>query len=331
MAEGMSTLGMTDGKAELPDWWDLSHKPRFFTHCGHFYAQRSEPAAAELALLGASRYITCKPTSPSLVPRYTKPGCTQMCGNISIPYPFGIEPNCYLNKWYAVNCTSSKPYLSSLKNLPLLRIDLYEQMVLVNVRRSSDCQSPGSNSSRVMNVDLGDTNTPFLFSKSHNKFIVEGCGKATISSGGNVLMECTTTCSQQSLTARVKNCETHILYYLKTYSVNLTSSGTQTGYNSCLSAFLAAGESYIGQSVDMNTSLVPVVLRWTLPNDFSEASCGYNFTRHELHTNDSSSVNTAKCSCWSELDEGNPYISGGCQGIFASPFSSSFGLSFMHA
>ncbi|GJT51311.1 wall-associated receptor kinase-like protein 2 [Tanacetum coccineum] len=234
-----------------------------------------------------------------------------MCGNISIPYPFGIEPNCYLNKSYAVNCTSSKPYLSSLKNLPLLSIDLYEQMVLVNVPMSSECQTSGSN--RVLNVDLGDTNTPFLFSKSHNKFIVKGCGQVTISSGGNVLMECSTTCSHQSLTATGKTCETDVPFYLKTYSVNLTNSGTQTGHKSCLSAFMVASKSYIGQSVDTDTSMVPVVLRWTLPNDFSEASCGYNLTKHELKTNDNSSVITAKCNCWSELEEGNPYVLGGCQ------------------
>nr|GEY89418.1 wall-associated receptor kinase-like 2 [Tanacetum cinerariifolium] len=186
-------------------------------------------------------------------------------------------------------------------------------MVLVNVPMSSECQTHGSNRSRVLNVDLGDTNTPFLFSKSHNKFIVKGCGQATISSGGNVLMECSTTCSHQSLTATGKTCETDVPCYLKTYSVNLTNSGTQTGHKSCLSAFMMAAKSYSGQSADTDTSMVPVVLRWTLPNDFSEASCSYNFTRHELKTNDNSSVNTTKCSCWSELEEGNPYISGGCQ------------------
>ncbi|KAI3798460.1 hypothetical protein L1987_33737 [Smallanthus sonchifolius] len=88
---------------------------------------------------------------------------------------------------------------------------------------------------------------------------------------------------------------------------------------SCLLAFLVADISYVdglfsGRYVSGDDSSVPVVLRWTLPdNDFSEAGCGYNFSRHELRKDNESSVNTGKCSCESEFEEGNPYLSGGCK------------------
>nr|GME00081.1 wall-associated receptor kinase-like 1 [Ipomoea batatas] len=52
----------------------------------------------------------------SMVPK----GCPDMCGNVTIYYPFGIGPNkdCYLNEQFIINCTKSsddiwKPYLSS--------------------------------------------------------------------------------------------------------------------------------------------------------------------------------------------------------------------------
>ncbi|KAD2804479.1 hypothetical protein E3N88_37856 [Mikania micrantha] len=54
--------------------------------------------------------------------------------------------------------------------------DLNEQMVLVNVSMRSDCQAPVWSSNQIVN--LGET--PFMFSKSHNKFIVEGYGTATV-------------------------------------------------------------------------------------------------------------------------------------------------------
>lgn len=257
-------------------------------------------------------FISSTIVALAFVPRSTKPGCTEMCGIFSIPYPFGIEPNCFLNKWFAVECIKSKPYVSALENLPLLGVDLNEQMLLV---------SPVSNSIQNLNVDL--TDTPFLFSKSHNKFIVEGCGKAVISSLGNELTGCSTICSQQSVKSSRRNscygincCQTNIPYYLKTYNVNVFRN------DSSLSAFLVADNSYVddllsGKIGVVDNSSISIVLRWTLSeNDFSKASCGYNFTSHELHTGDNTSVITTKCSCRSELEEGNPYLSGECQGTF---------------
>ena len=33
--------------------------------------------------------------------------CTRSCGNISIPYPFGIEPGCYHASWFNLTCNHS--------------------------------------------------------------------------------------------------------------------------------------------------------------------------------------------------------------------------------
>ena len=43
-------------------------------------------------------------------------GAAAVCGNVTIPYPFGIEPNCYIDDWFAIGCnkTSGQPFLRSL-------------------------------------------------------------------------------------------------------------------------------------------------------------------------------------------------------------------------
>ncbi|KAK1410851.1 hypothetical protein QVD17_37392 [Tagetes erecta] len=252
----------------------------------------------------------------TLSPTYAKPGCTDTCGTFIIPYPFGIGPNCYLNKWFHVTCiNSSTPYLSALNNLPLLGVDLNQQMVLVNFPTTSTCQTPVWNSTQIINL----YDTPFMFSKQHNKFIVEGCGNANISTNGVVLTGCSTICSQQSLSVKRNNCygnnccQTNIPFYLEDYSVEVKNSS-----GSCVSAFLVADNSYVdelfpGLSDDGDDSS-KMVLRWMLlDNDYSEVGCGYNISRHELKKDNVTSVNTWKCKCWSDFEEGNAYLSGGCK------------------
>lgn len=37
----------------------------------------------------------------------TKPGCRDRCGNLSIPYPFGVGPGCSLDPSFDVSCDAS--------------------------------------------------------------------------------------------------------------------------------------------------------------------------------------------------------------------------------
>lgn len=112
--------------------------------------------------------------APTSTPIYARPGCTDMCGKIRIPYPFGIGTGCYINEWYAVDCNSSTPYLSAINNLELLSLNLENQTMAVNFSMNSDCVDTIRNNSQILSVDLGES--PFLFSREDNKFTVEGCG-----------------------------------------------------------------------------------------------------------------------------------------------------------
>ena len=61
-------------------------------------------------------------------PPMAKPNCPASCGNVSIPYPFGIGSNCFMNKTYEIVCngsgvTTAKAFLPSI-NMEVLEINI---------------------------------------------------------------------------------------------------------------------------------------------------------------------------------------------------------------
>ena len=100
-------------------------------------------------------------------------GAAAVCGNVTIPYPFGIEPGCYIDDWFAIGCNhtlgSPKPFLRSF-DLEVLDISL-EGTLRVNYPMSSWC--PMSGTEIAPNVSLASS--PFVFSKLRNIFVAIGC------------------------------------------------------------------------------------------------------------------------------------------------------------
>ncbi|GJT04232.1 wall-associated receptor kinase-like protein 1 [Tanacetum coccineum] len=123
-----------------------------------------------------------------------------MCGEVMIPYPFGIGSNCPLNEWYTVDCNSSKPYLSAFNNLEILNVSLEQQTVTLNSTIISNCQNSIRYSYDIPSFNL--SGSPFVFSKYYNIFVVKGCGNAVISEDGNVLAGCSTNCPDDTVSER---------------------------------------------------------------------------------------------------------------------------------
>ncbi|KAJ0464557.1 putative wall-associated receptor kinase, galacturonan-binding domain-containing protein [Helianthus annuus] len=94
-------------------------------------------------------------------PNYAKKGCNDTCGGVMIPYPFGIGANCSVNKWYAIDCNSSTPYLSAFNHMEVVNVRLEEQTITVNVSVISRCRNSVGNSNHIPSIDLGES--PFLF------------------------------------------------------------------------------------------------------------------------------------------------------------------------
>ncbi|MFS7897558.1 putative wall-associated receptor kinase, galacturonan-binding domain-containing protein [Helianthus anomalus] len=243
-------------------------------------------------------------------PKYAKKGCRDKCGDVMIPYPFGIGASCSINKWFNVDCNSSTPYLPALKNLEVLKVHIGNQTVIVGTQRMSSCQKPVRNSSQKMSIDLGWS--PFLYSKDNNKLVFDGCGTASLMENGSVLAACSTACGNATLSDRSNClgngcCETAIPHYLKSYNINITGLEEEDG-NCTGSAFLVDKTLY--EQGRFSDPFIPISLTWTL-TDSNQVTCcrDYNPTRSIVEMSNGTSVDTWLCD---EYGDGSPYLIDGC-------------------
>ncbi|CAH1424278.1 unnamed protein product [Lactuca virosa] len=233
-----------------------------------------------------------------------KTGCSRRCGNVWIPFPFGIGRNCSLNKWYTVDCNSSTPYLSALNHLEILRVDIYQQTVTVNGSMNIDhCENPVQNSNLVL------SGSPYRFSRLNNIFVVEGCGNGVIMDNGSIVSGCSTTCQGDIVSDR-KNCfgigccQSIIPYDLESFTLNLIGLERRSGNQSCVSAMVVDSETYssgvfYGQSV-------PISLKWI--REFNRNSTGCIHCEHNGGVCDPSPGSISGMTCQFYGD--NPTLEG---------------------
>jgi len=72
-----------------------------------------------------------------------KPGCQDKCGNVSVPYPFGIvEPRCAMNDDFFLNCSSGDeghPKLWFGGNIPARNISVLEGTITASSYTPFNC------------------------------------------------------------------------------------------------------------------------------------------------------------------------------------------------
>ena len=258
---------------------------------------------------------------------FAKDSCQEYCGNVRIPYPFGIGVGCYYDDYFAITCTNnSNPVLTMIRN-NVLEISL-EGEVRVNYPISKLCTNIYGGSSG----DLRLLPSPFVFSQSRNRFVAVGCNTfASLNSpqDKSVIGGCMSVCEKNPKRTKVTSCngleccQTTIPSDLDGLLTTIKPIDTEPQSNvDCKYAFIVEQkwleDNFTEPSEVQNMSMVPAVLDWGLNRtEFSLVTgknmSSYNSSGSQTYLCGNSYTSTGKlsltftCSCRFGF-EGNPYL-----------------------
>ncbi|XVE91175.1 hypothetical protein DITRI_Ditri20bG0133200 [Diplodiscus trichospermus] len=260
-------------------------------------------------------------------PPLAKNKCKSRCGNVSIPYPFGIGAKCALNSSFEISCNESssppKIFLTSIKMEVLnisLETDYSSQYVRVNNPIVSE-NCTDRNTSRPVNFSA----SPFFYNAGYNKFVAAGCNNRALIAGIEpVIVGCESGCSGQRIFGPLNEtcngetcCETVIPSRLQLFNAKFESKQAEkkTESRGCKLAFVVEQDWFdyniTEHSMVQSMEYVPAMLSWTVGFE----SLGLqNRTKKEYSCYGYFELNSTMCYC-REGYEGNPYLPNGCQDI----------------
>ncbi|XP_052201535.1 wall-associated receptor kinase 3-like [Diospyros lotus] len=268
--------------------------------------------------------------APSPVASQTKPGCSGSCGNVSIPFPFGTTPECYLDDSFLINCSNSKPFLRK-GNVQVLNISL-DGLIRVSANVARDCYNKSG--LRVNNdTTTSLTLSKFFISSTRNKFTAVGCDTVAVVLGTKSLNYTTGCLSICGGLDRVANgscngigcCQVPIPLGANDFSAGVTSLYNHSkvlDFSPCGYAFVVEEEAFSFSIADLKdlqgNRTVPVVLDWAVGNETCEEaqknSSSYACKALHSQCHNSSNGPGYLCNCTSGY-QGNPYLLDGCEDI----------------
>ncbi|XP_004295468.1 PREDICTED: wall-associated receptor kinase 2-like [Fragaria vesca subsp. vesca] len=283
----------------------------------------------------------------ALPPPQALPGCSGHCGNLTVPYPFGIGDGCYLEPRFNLTCNESTqpPTLLWGEGIITTNISVLEGEMQILAYIANDCyDQQGYQTEAMRNSPLLWVNPPFTISGTRNRFVAVGYDTYAIFTGyrhypndhSRYVAGCmsisdsldnTTTAAGNELCSGIGCCTTSVPNGLKNRTIELNSYYNHTyvwNFNPCSYAFIVEEGKFTFnpttsfQQLD-DTEMLPMILDW----EIADGSCAqaqkrpdYACKAHSECVNRTIDINTKPtgyyCKC-KQGYEGNPYLPDGCQ------------------
>ncbi|XP_010036178.2 wall-associated receptor kinase-like 6 [Eucalyptus grandis] len=275
-------------------------------------------------------------------PGLARPECNETCGNVTIPFPFGVGAGCFLDEWYEIDCQQSNtvPVLNKT-GLRVLNISFPSVWGYTNgmisvrlplIYSNASCGADG------LGEPVSFEGGPFVFSQTRNVFTSVGCDTlATVGTTESAVVGCRSKCAEISTniswhystcSGRDECCQSTLPFDLQVFSVDFKEEG---GHHGCKHAFLADRSWFLKSNetglYDLRMgNTVPVVLEWGITDNthYSRELMQQNYsTIYSLSYNEPFNCDSSfsgiempfmQCYCGSGY-HGNPYLIKGCEDI----------------
>lgn len=289
------------------------------------------------------------PDEASSMPSVSLPGCPDKCGNVSIPYPFGIGKECAatsLNSYFIVTCNDTfhpqQPTVGdqeAVVEVTDISLEHGEMRVLSPI--SHICFASSNTTFNKFGGGYNLQSTPFLPSPSRNRFMVIGCNTLGLIGGyqgaaSQYAAGCYSYCEGINTTsdgapcAGMGCCEAAIPANLTAFGVMFEMNQSKVwGFNPCFYAMVAEVGWYSFRKQDLVGNLgfinsrakrgAPIIADWAIrnsscPEEGKEPPSGYACASANSYCTVANNGPGYLCQC-SKGYEGNPYIPNGCQDI----------------
>ncbi|KAH0649810.1 hypothetical protein KY284_029722 [Solanum tuberosum] len=282
--------------------------------------------------------------SSSAILSSQRPGCPERCGNVTIPYPFGIGKECYFNEEFEVSCNNNTVFSLGTGH-PVQHISM--DSITVDITFSSKHYNKSSGKNIYGDEILQSTRSEHFSISNKNKIVAIGCHiyayvkDLDTGSGGSIVTGCASFCgnstynvssslaSSSYCTGNNGCCQSEFSKIPREFSVFIQTMNTaETSWTSRDCTYFLVVEKgssdsdftqLLGKCKEYDDYEERVALDWVIGN----VSCDKAMRRPKDYAcrNNSMCVNDTtrpaggyRCNCSSGY-QGNPYLPHGCQDI----------------